>query len=95
MHLEEFGRCVFLTNFNDYVQRFSVRFEAAIRGEGTGLEYYPIEVPALPSFRLHAVVADEIKRRGSEYYTDLHLDIGISAMENLLAGGEQVKHPIY
>jgi AMP nucleosidase len=42
---------------------------AAIRGEGTGLDYYPIEVPALPSFRLHALVADEIVKREQDYRT--------------------------
>jgi len=42
---------------------------AAIRGEGTGLDYYPAEVPALPSFRLHAIVAEEIVERGLDYRT--------------------------
>jgi len=42
---------------------------AAIRGEGTGLDYYPIEVPALPSFRLHDYVGHELKRRNEEYWT--------------------------
>jgi AMP nucleosidase len=42
---------------------------AAIRGEGTGLDYYPIEVPALPSFRLHDYVGHELKRRKEEYWT--------------------------
>jgi AMP nucleosidase len=40
---------------------------AAIRGEGTGLDYYPIEVPALPSFRLHDYVGHELKHREEEY----------------------------
>jgi AMP nucleosidase len=42
---------------------------AAIRGEGTGLDYYPIEVPALPSFRLHDYVGHELKKRNEEYWT--------------------------
>ncbi len=42
---------------------------AAIRGEGTGLDYYPIEVPALPSFRLHDYIGHELKRRNEEYWT--------------------------
>ena len=42
---------------------------AAIRGEGTGLAYYPIEVPALPAFRLHALVAEEVVRRKQNYWT--------------------------
>lgn len=42
---------------------------AAIRGEGTGLDYYPIEVPALPSFRLHDFVGHELVKRGRDYFT--------------------------
>ena len=30
---------------------------AAIRGEGTSDDYFPIEVPALPSFKLHKYVS--------------------------------------
>ena len=33
---------------------------AAIRGEGTGKDYMPPEVPALPSFRLHKFVSSKI-----------------------------------
>ena len=42
---------------------------AAIRGEGTGLDYYPIEIPALPSFRLHALLAEEIVKKEQDYRT--------------------------
>ena len=42
---------------------------AAIRGEGNGLDYYPIEVPALPSFRLHDFVGHELVKRGRDYFT--------------------------
>lgn len=42
---------------------------AAIRGEGTGLDYYPIEIPALPSFRLHDFVGHELVKAGKEYFT--------------------------
>ncbi len=137
MPLDKFGPLILLTNFNNYLQRFSQRFEAriygtggpmqaatnsrgitminfgigspnaatimdllsgvspqaalflgkcgglkkqvgighfvlpiaAIRGEGTGLDYYPIEVPALPSFRLHDFVGHELTRRDQEYWT--------------------------
>lgn len=41
----------------------------AIRGEGTGLDYYPIEVPSLPSFRLHDYVGHELTSRGLAYDT--------------------------
>jgi AMP nucleosidase len=42
---------------------------AAIRGEGTGLDYYSIEVPALPSFRLHDFVGHELVKRNQDYWT--------------------------
>ena len=40
---------------------------AAIRGEGTSDDYFPPEVPALPSFKLHKFVSDNIVQRGLEY----------------------------
>ena len=42
---------------------------AAIRGEGTSLDYFPPEVPALPSFKLHKFVSEKIVARGLEYRT--------------------------
>ncbi|MFQ5516483.1 MAG: AMP nucleosidase [Acidimicrobiia bacterium] len=42
---------------------------AAIRGEGTSNEYFPPEVPALPSFELHKWVSDEVDGRNLEYRT--------------------------
>jgi len=42
---------------------------AAIRGEGTGKDYMPIEVPALPSFKLHKFVSDKIIEHNQEYRT--------------------------
>jgi AMP nucleosidase len=42
---------------------------AAIRGEGTSLDYFPPEVPALPSFKLHKFVSDKIVARGLDYRT--------------------------
>jgi AMP nucleosidase len=42
---------------------------AAIRGEGTGDDYFPPQVPALPSFKLHKFVSEIIVRRGYEYRT--------------------------
>jgi len=42
---------------------------AAIRGEGTGRDYMPSAVPALPSFKLHKFVSDKIHRRGMDYRT--------------------------
>ncbi len=42
---------------------------AAIRGEGTSDDYFPQEVPALPSFKLHKFVSDKIVEHGLEYRT--------------------------
>ncbi|HEY7712318.1 MAG TPA: AMP nucleosidase [Candidatus Entotheonella sp.] len=42
---------------------------AAIRGEGTSNDYFPPEVPALPSFKLHKFVSDKIINHGYEYRT--------------------------
>ncbi len=42
---------------------------AAIRGEGTSDDYFPPEVPALPSFKLHKFVSDKIVARSLEYRT--------------------------
>jgi AMP nucleosidase len=42
---------------------------AAIRGEGTSLDYFPPEVPALPSFKLHKFVSDRIVERKLDYRT--------------------------
>lgn len=40
---------------------------AAIRGEGTSNDYFPPEVPALPSFKLHKFVSQKIVERGLDY----------------------------
>jgi len=42
---------------------------AAIRGEGTSNDYFPPEVPALPSFKLHKFVSDKIVEHGQDYRT--------------------------
>ena len=42
---------------------------AAIRGEGTSNDYFPPEVPALPSFKLHKFVSDKIVQQGHDYRT--------------------------
>lgn len=41
----------------------------AIRGEGTSNDYFPPEVPALPSFKLHKFVSEKIVARHMEYRT--------------------------
>ena len=42
---------------------------AAIRGEGTSDDYFPPEVPALPSFKLHKFVSQKIVDYNYEYRT--------------------------
>lgn len=42
---------------------------AAIRGEGTSLDYFPPEVPALPSFKLHKFVSNILLNHDSDYRT--------------------------
>lgn len=42
---------------------------AAIRGDGTGNDYMPPEVPALPSFRLQMAVSHTIRKMELDYYT--------------------------
>lgn len=42
---------------------------AAIRGEGTSNDYFPPQVPALPSFKLHKFVSEKIREHDLEYRT--------------------------
>jgi AMP nucleosidase len=42
---------------------------AAVRGEGTGNDYLPLEIPALPSFRLQMAVSAMIVKHGLDYWT--------------------------
>ncbi len=42
---------------------------AAIRGEGASNDYMPIEIPALPSFRLQRSVSSTIKKHKLDYWT--------------------------
>jgi AMP nucleosidase len=42
---------------------------AAIRGEGTSDDYFPKEVPAMPSFKLHKYVSQILVEHGLEYRT--------------------------
>ena len=41
----------------------------AIRGDGTSNDYFPPDVPALPSFKLHKFVSDIIVEKNSDYRT--------------------------
>ena len=42
---------------------------AAIRGEGTSDDYFPKEVPAMPSFKLHKPVSELLVEKDMEYQT--------------------------
>lgn len=42
---------------------------AAIRGEGTSHDYYPVEVPALPAFALQKAVSTTLREHEKDYYT--------------------------
>lgn len=42
---------------------------AAIRGEGTSNDYFPIEVPALPAFNLQKAISTTIRDFGKDYWT--------------------------
>ena len=42
---------------------------AAIRGEGTSNDYFPPEIPALPSFKLHKFVSERVVEAEHEYRT--------------------------
>jgi AMP nucleosidase len=42
---------------------------AAIRGEGTGDDYFPIEVPALPAFNLQKAISTTIRDYKRDYWT--------------------------
>lgn len=42
---------------------------AAIRGEGTSLDYFPAEVPALPAFQLQRAVSSTIREHDRDYWT--------------------------
>ena len=42
---------------------------AAIRGEGTSDDYYPVEVPALPAFALQKAISTTIRDYGQDYWT--------------------------
>ena len=42
---------------------------AAIRGEGTSDDYFPKEVPALPSFALQKAISTTIRDYGQDYWT--------------------------
>ena len=61
------GKCGGLKNSSE-IGNFILPI-GAIRGDGTSNDYFPLEVPALPSFKLHNFVSDIIVQKESDYRT--------------------------
>jgi len=61
------GKCGGLKNriqIGDYILPIG-----AIRGEGTSNDYFPIEVPAMPSFSLQRAISSALKHNKTDYWT--------------------------
>jgi AMP nucleosidase len=61
------GKCGGLKNrikIGDYILPIG-----AIRGEGTSNDYFPIEVPAMPSFSLQRAISSALKSKKTDYWT--------------------------
>lgn len=65
---------------------------AAIRGEGTSLDYFPAEVPALPSFKLHKFVSETIVEAKTEYRTGVIYTTNRRIWEHDTAFKEKMKN---
>jgi AMP nucleosidase len=65
---------------------------AAIRGEGTSNDYFPPEVPALPSFKLHKFVSDKIVQHGYDYRTGVVYTTNRRVWEHDKAFQERLRH---
>ena len=61
------GKCGGLKNSSE-IGHFILPI-AAIRGEGTSNDYFPPEIPALPSFKLHKFVSEKVVQEQHEYRT--------------------------
>ncbi len=55
---------------------------AAIRGEGTSDDYFPPEVPALPSFKLHKFVSQKLLSYGYDYRTGVVYTTNVRVWEH-------------
>jgi AMP nucleosidase len=64
---------------------------AAIRGEGTSSDYFPEQVPALPSFKLHKFISDKIIERKQEYRTGVVYTTNRRVWEHDLAFQEKLR----
>ena len=61
------GKCGGLKKINN-ISDFILPI-AAIRGEGTSNDYFPPEVPALPSFALQKAISTTIREHNQDYWT--------------------------
>jgi len=61
------GKCGGLKKKND-IGDFILPI-AAIRGEGTSNDYFPVEVPALPAFALQKAISTTIRDNNQDYWT--------------------------
>lgn len=64
---------------------------AAIRGEGTSMDYLPERVPAMPSFKLHKFVSDKINEVGMDYRTGVVFTTNRRVWEHDAAFKEKLK----
>ena len=64
---------------------------AAIRGEGTSDDYFPPEVPALPSFKLHKFVSEKIVEAGYDYRTGVVYTTNRRVWEHDIAFRERLR----
>ncbi len=64
---------------------------AAIRGEGTSDDYFPPEVPALPSFKLHKYISQKIVENSMDYRTGVIYTTNRRVWEHDLAFKERLR----
>jgi AMP nucleosidase len=64
LFLGKCGGLKHINNLGDFILPI-----AAIRGEGTSNDYYPPEIPALPSFALQKAVSTTIREANMDYWT--------------------------
>ena len=64
LFLGKCGGLKHINNLGDFILPI-----AAIRGEGTSNDYYPPEIPALPSFALQKAISTAIRENNLDYWT--------------------------
>ena len=64
LFLGKCGGLKHINNLGDFILPI-----AAIRGEGTSNDYYPPEIPALPSFALQRAISTAIRDANMDYWT--------------------------